>query len=45
MIMTDKDKVTGSQLICLLRSGTQNIFARKQKIKEELKHIYDSDND
>ena len=31
MIRTDKDKMTESQLICLLRRGTQNISAWVQK--------------
>ena len=45
MIMTDRDKVTGNKLICLLRRGTQIFLPENQEKGKEQKHIYESDND
>ena len=44
MIMTDKDKVTGNKLICLLRRGTQIFLPENQEKGKEQKHICESDN-
>ena len=39
MIRTDKDKVTGNKLICLLRRGTQ-IFLPENREREKNKNIF-----